>query len=295
MRHSFRIAVIALCAMPAAAMERPYAQRPTETLAIGNIPGTLTSQPAPLAGELFIPPKLADLPDNDYGRRVRRGRDIFTDTQKHAPRFAGNGLNCSSCHLSEGRKPHAAPLWGAYNLFPEYRGKNQQVNTFEMRVADCFRFSLDGMAPPLDSPEMQAIVAYAQWLSTGVPARQPVPGRGFVATRRDIEPSPDRGKVVYDSKCAICHGADGLGVRNADGIGYQFPPLWGRDSYNRAAGMHTVRTAAAYIKGNMPLGQSYSLGDQEAYDVALYIRLHQRPSDPRVGVLSNFMRMFAGF
>jgi thiosulfate dehydrogenase len=289
------IILLLVATWPVAGFERPYANRPTETTAISNIPGKITADPPPLAGQMFLPPQIADLPNNAYGRLVRRGRDIFTNTQKFAPQFAGNGLNCSSCHLSEGRKPHAAPLWGAYNMFPEYRGKNQLVNTFQMRIADCFRFSLDGMAPPADSPEMRAIVAYAQWLATGAPARKPLPGRGFVSTRRDIEPSPDRGKVVYDTKCAICHGANGLGVKNADGVGYQFPPLWGSASFNRAAGMFTVRTAAAFIKGNMPLGQPYSLGDQEAYDVALYMRLNQRPMDPRIGVISDFTRIFTGF
>ncbi len=295
MRSLRRALLLLLVPLSVAAFERPYRQGPNEVSGLTPLPGNVTEVAVTAPGTVFVPPSVKDIPDNDYGDLVRKGRDIFTDTQRHAPRFAGNGLNCSSCHLQEGRKADAAPLWGAFSQFPEYRGKNQQVNTFEMRLQDCFRFSLDGLAPPLDSPEMRALMAYAQWLSSGAPARKLLPGRGFVPTKREIEPSPDRGKVVYDTKCALCHGADGEGVKNADGVGYQFPPLWGDDSYNRAAGMHTVRTAASFIKGNMPLGRPNSLSDQEAYDVALYMRLHDRPIDPRIGIMSDFMRMFAGF
>ncbi len=44
---------------------------------------------------------------------------------------------------------------------------------------------------------------------------------------------PDAGSVVYAAKCAVCHGADGLGKRvgqRGDAQGYTFPPLWGPDS-----------------------------------------------------------------
>jgi thiosulfate dehydrogenase len=289
------IAGLALFAAGTAnALDWPYVQRPTQATALTGLAGTLQAEPIRTVGTLFIPPRIADLPDDSYGNLVKLGRNIFTDTQRFAPRFAGNGLNCSSCHLSEGRKPDAAPLWGAYPMYPSYRGKNEQVNTFEMRIQDCFRFSVDGLMPPLESPELRAVVAYAQWLATGAQVGKPLPGKGFVKVRRDIEPSPDRGKVVYEKKCAVCHGLNGRGVKRADGVGYQFPPVWGPESFNRGAGMFTVRTAAAYIKGNMPLGRPMSLPDQEAYDVALYIRLQVRPQDPRIGFMSDWMRMMSG-
>jgi thiosulfate dehydrogenase len=141
---------------------------------------------------------------------------------------------------------------------------------------------------------MQALMAYSQWLARGIPSGTVMPGRGFVPIKRDIEPSGDRGQIVYGMKCAVCHGADGKGVKAADNTRYQFPPLWGDDSFNRGAGMWTVRTAAAYIKGNMPLGRGMTLEDQEAYDVALFIRLKDRPVDPRRSLISDFTRGFAG-
>lgn len=62
--------------------------------------------------------------------------------------------------------------------------------------------------------------------------------------------------------------------------GYQFPPLWGPDSYNNGAGMSRLLTAAAYAMHNMPIGTAYDapvLTDVEAYDVAAYLISHKRP------------------
>ena len=72
--------------------------------------------------------------------------------------------------------------------------------------------------------------------------------------------------------------ARGCGQKN--GAGYQFPPLWGADSYNNGAGMARILTAAAYAMHNMPLGTTFStplLTDADAYDVAGYIVSQQRP------------------
>jgi thiosulfate dehydrogenase len=91
---------------------------------------------------------------------------------------------------------------------------------------------------------------------------------------------PGRGAEVYAQVCAACHGSDGLGQRAQNGLGYQFPPLWGPDSYNNGAGMSRLLTAAAYALHNMPLGTRFDapvLTDEQAYDVAGYIVSQNRP------------------
>ena len=50
---------------------------------------------------------------------------------------------------------------------------------------------------------------------------------------------------------------DGLGQRAATGAGYQFPPLWGPDSFNSGAEMSRLLTAAAYAMDNMPIDTPY--------------------------------------
>lgn len=68
--------------------------------------------------------------------------------------------------------------------------------------------------------------------------------------------------------------------RAQNGAGYQFPPLWGPDSYNNGAGMSRLLIAAAYAMHNMPIGTAFSapvLTDEDAYDVAAYVISQKRP------------------
>lgn len=212
---------------------------------------------------------------------VRLGREIFVDTKARAGAYVGNGLRCSNCHLDAGRLAHSAPLWGAYVAYPQYRKKDGRVNTFGARVQGCFRYSMNGKAPPLDSTEMVALESYAYWLATDAPVGRKLPGAGYPKQGFKPPQPPDyaRGETVYRQNCALCHGADGEGQRAADR--YVFPPLWGRDAYNWGAGMQDLDNAAAFIKANMPLSRGGTLSDQDAWDVALFVNAHERPQDPR--------------
>jgi thiosulfate dehydrogenase len=69
-------------------------------------------------------------------------------------------------------------------------------------------------------------------------------------------------------------------VRNANGSGYLYPPLWGADSFNDGAGMHRIITAANFIRANMPYGTTFErpqLTAEQAFDVAAYINTQARP------------------
>lgn len=260
-----------------------------------SLPHDLTVVPVVAPGEYHVPPPIEDIPESKYGDMVRLGRNIFVETQTYAKRYVGNGLNCANCHLQEGRKPHAAPLWAAYPMYPMYREKNRQVVTFQERLQDCFKYSLNGIAPALDSEEIRALTVYAHWLSTGIPNDTVVAGRGFARIDKSHDPSPFNGKVVYEQYCASCHGADMQGKKFTDRPGYMFPPLAGPDSYNKGAGMHKVKTCASFVKANMPLGKPYTLTDDQALEVCVHIFLQDRPWDPRKGVfMSLFMPVTEG-
>lgn len=265
----------------------PLEVRPSLVEPRVSLPSNLITVPVVNPGEFFVPPMVDDIPDDKTGDMIRLGRLIFTETQVYGKRFAGNGLNCTSCHLSEGRQPYAAPLWSAYPKYPVMRNKTKTVVTWEERVQDCFRYSLDGIAPAVDSPEMKALTTYAKWLSTGAPIGVNLPGGGFANIKKTHDPTPDNGEIIYHTQCAICHGEDGKGMKNTNGIGYMFPPLWGMDSFNRAAGLNKVKTAAQFIKANMPLGAGYTLTDDEALDVAAYMWINFRPDDPRTTFMMN--------
>lgn len=234
--------------------------------------------PAAHAGDIHRPPSLEAAPTDKYGALVRLGYRIVVDTPGSATRYVGNRLSCTNCHLDAGRRENAAPFWAAYVAYPSWRAKDDRVSTFQERVQHCFRFSLDGIPPALGSVELQAITAYAHYIATGAPVGAELPGRGFPElAKTGQDPNPDRGRGVYARHCGACHGDDGAGK---PGI----PPLWGSDSYNRGAGMANVRTAARFIKANMPLGNPV-LTDQDAMDVAAYINQQYRPHDPRKGLL----------
>lgn len=230
----------------------------------------------------FTPPPEADIPDDEFGRLIRRGLAIFTDTPREASAYVGDGLSCSNCHLDRGRRPGSAPMWSAWVSYPQFRAKDNQVNTFAMRIQGCFRFSMNGTPPPAESEIIVALQSYAYFLARGAPTGVKLEGAGFPALAEPAEePDIARGAAAYVQKCAACHGEDGAGRRTNAADRYQFPPLWGDASYNWGAGMANVDTAARFIKHNMPWGLSGALGDQEVWDIAIYINSRERPQDPR--------------
>ncbi|MEJ7813340.1 MAG: c-type cytochrome, partial [Gemmatimonadaceae bacterium] len=200
---------------------------------------------------------------------IRRGRALLDATRDSLPRHVGNALRCTTCHLDAGGRAGGIAWVGVYARFPQYRSRNGSVNVIEDRINDCFERSLAGRALPPAERDMRDIVAYMAWLSRGVAVGSPVAGQGL----RRIAPVPGdtaRGAAVFASSCARCHGAAGEGTTLAT-------PLWGRRSYTIGAGMARVRTAAAFIRHNMPYDRPGTLSDQEAFDVATYVNTRPRP------------------
>ncbi|WP_417324308.1 c-type cytochrome [Halarcobacter sp.] len=242
-------------------------------------------------------PDIDKLPDNDYGKLVRYGKELIVHTYKYigpevenmSMRFAGNNNSCQNCHLDAGTKKYSAPFIGTYGEFPQYRPREDGIGTLTARINGCMQRSMNGYPLPAEGKEMKAMKAYMHFLSQGYPVGgAKVDGRRLTkvdrkmvkTTKADVE----NGKKVYTKHCASCHGADGLGVKN-EGLanGYMFPALWGTDdTYNKGAGMYRILKAADFIKANMPLGATKEnpiLTDKESYDVAAYMNQdsHYRP------------------
>jgi len=248
-------------------------------LAVAAASATTGAKPA----ALFQPPSEQEMPRDEFGQTVKMGKDIFEHTERYASQYVGNNTNlrCSSCHLDAGRLAHSAPLWAAYVSYPAYRSKNKHVNTFPERLQGCFKYSMNGKAPPLGDPVLVALESYAYWLASGAYIDSKIPGRGYPTVPKPPLPRDyGRGQLVFEQHCALCHGADGAGQLDAHGRP-AFPALWGAKSFNWGAGMGSIKNAAGFIKANMPLGLGGTLSDQQAWDVATFMNSHERPQDPR--------------
>lgn len=230
-----------------------------------------------------------DLTDSREDRLVKYGYDIITRSSEHigplAPnagnRYAGNNLSCQNCHLEGGTKRASASFVGVANRFPQFRGRENKMGTLAERINGCMERSMNGKAMPENSLEMQAMIAYMEWLSEDVPADKEADYKGFVKVKLpEVKADLVKGKAIFVKHCQSCHMEDGQGQRPSETGLYVYPPLWGADTYNHGAGMHRVITAAEFIKGNMPYLQATwdqpILTDEEAYHVAAYINSFDR-------------------
>jgi thiosulfate dehydrogenase len=246
-------------------------------------------------------PEVSALPRDARGQSIRDGRDLILATYAFigpnvddaAKRFAGNNLACTNCHLGGGTTKFGLPLFGIYNDFPAYSARTGGPISIEDRINSCMTRSMNGRALPNDAPEMRAMVAYVEFLSTGVPAGQQVPGLGAGKMKElSRAADPERGRAVYARSCAACHKPDGAGVprdRGALQLGYMMPPLWGPGSYNDGAGMARLINFANFVHFNMPHGADYlnpQLTPEQAWDVAAYVLSQPRPQ--RAGLAKDF-------
>ncbi|MCD8478309.1 MAG: c-type cytochrome [Sulfurospirillum sp.] len=238
-------------------------------------------------------PDESSIPNNLFGDTVRYGKALVSETYKYIGpevadpkmRYAGNNFACATCHQEAGTKKWSAPFMATMGNFPQYRNRDENIGSIEERVNGCMERSMNGRALPENGKEMRAIVTYMHWLAQGIPVGAKVSGAEFPQVDRKMvmnrAADPIAGEKVYKEHCASCHGENGEGVkREGKANGYEFPALWGKDSYNTGAGMYRVLRAADWIVANMPLGadnHNRVLTDAQAYDVAAYINNYDKP------------------
>ena len=279
MRHA-RVATVLLCCLAAAA----NAQTATPKIAG-------TAQPLPP----WHVPDITALPDNETGRMIRYGQDlaghttalIGPDAPTPAQRYSGNGLECTNCHIDAGTSRFALPWVGIAGLYPAFSARIDAKQDLAGRVNDCMERSMNGRPLPLGSREMQALLAYLKFLGSEQPAGQAPIGRGAPALPLPTRAAdPKHGATIYRSVCAACHQANGQGVqfqlgdRVTEQRRYVYPPLWGPESYNDAAGMARIITAAWFVHANMPKGVTFQypiLATDDAYDVMAFVNTQPRP------------------
>ncbi|MBI1860606.1 MAG: c-type cytochrome [Deltaproteobacteria bacterium] len=238
-----------------------------------------------------ISPKrsVEDLPQDRVSNEIRYGFELFRNTalylgpQGSVGQYLGNRTNCQNCHLDAGTRLFGGSLRSAHGSYPQYRDRNANFITLSDRINQCIERPHHGRPLPLDGREIKALMLYMRWLGESTTVGERLIGDDL------LEPpllaraaSPEKGRHVFATHCARCHGDNGEG-KLLDHRAYLYPPLWGPESFSIGSSMHRVRKAAAFIKYNMPFGTSWKkplLTDEEAYDVAAFIdddRIHPRP------------------
>lgn len=233
-------------------------------------------------GRLWIAAKpVKEHPDSlkAYGRELIAHTARFLGPEGSVAQIS-NGMNCQNCHLDAGTKEFGNNYRAVAANYPKYRARSGTIENIYRRINDCFERSLNGKVLDTGSREMQAIAAYILSVGQGIPAKTTPKGSGiYKLAYLDRAVDPVKGKLVYDAKCITCHGADGQGVKS--GPEYSFPPLWGKNSYNSAAGLYRMSNLAGYVYANMPQGATHSapqLTEEQAWDVAAFINSQDRPS-----------------
>lgn len=256
-------------------------------------PAIIKAPPPPVAARytadsLWMGPDTASIAGLEETRAslVRYGRDLIARTAAYlgpngSVGHLTNGMNCQNCHLDAGTKPWGNNYGAVWSQYPKFRERSGGIESVVKRVNDCVERSLNGTALDSTSREMQAILAYMEWVGTDVAPSVKPKGTGIAdLPYLDRPADPARGAKVFTAKCMSCHDADGQGKKNSDGLTYQYPPLWGEHSFNIGAGLYRLSRFAGYVKNNMPQGATYEnpqLTNEEAWDVAAYVNSQQRP------------------
>jgi thiosulfate dehydrogenase len=234
----------------------------------------------------WVAPDLETIKGSALESQILYGKELIANTAKYlgpqgSVKAISNGMNCQNCHLDAGTKIFGNNYGSVASTYPKFRARSGSSENIYKRVNDCFERSLNGQ--PLDSmsQEMQAIKMYLLFLGSNVEKGTVVKGSGLKELPfLDRAADPAKGKAIYLAKCASCHMQNGEGVKAGDGLVYTYPPLWGKHSYNDAAGLYRVSNFAKYVKYNMPLGATYEspqLTDEEAWDLAAYVNSQPRP------------------
>ena len=266
---------------------------------------------------LYVAPDEATIPNTTQGNRIRYGKRILEETYKSLGPNSGlpggsyvtSQLSCTNCHIESGRAAYGQPweaiffkygITNADGNIGQFSGRSNRYLDMKNRIHDCTIRSMNGRQLPDDSEELLSMIAYMEWLSTGIKVfdangvgdwnRLALHGAGNVAVSAPVDAAgkqraadPVRGKTVYQDNCAACHGDTGEGVWDATAQKYIYPAVWGQYSFNDGAGMYRLRTAVGFVKGNMPYGwanasdTTHMLSNADSWDAMAYVVSNSRP------------------
>ncbi len=231
-------------------------------------------------------PDINSITDAKLKEQVVYGKELIAHTSKYlGPKGSvlqiSNGMNCQNCHLQAGTVVWGNNYGSVASLYPKFRARSGMVENIYKRVNDCFERSLNGKALDTTGKEMLAIEAYIKFIGSNVAKGKKAEGSGFKDLAFiDRAADPGKGLTVFTAKCQSCHQQNGGGVFTVDSTEFQYPALWGKNSFNDGAGLYRISNFAKYVKYNMPQPTTYQnpqLTDEEAWDVAAFVLTQTRP------------------
>lgn len=233
----------------------------------------------------WIIPDTLEITDAGQAGLVKYGRALVVNTSyyfgpKGVIAHKSSGLNCQNCHLNAGTKLFGNNFSLVATGYPRFKERSGTVETVVKKVEDCFERSLNGSRIDSNSREMKAFEAYLLWIGKNVKKGTKPEGSGIEELPFLDRPADSaKGRVVYLSKCQVCHGKEGQGTLNTSGTSYTYPPLWGQHSYNIGASIYRLSKFAGYVKRNMPLNadKAAQLTVAQAWDVAAFINSQSHP------------------
>jgi len=217
----------------------------------------------------YFPPGPGAAPPSQQ-KQVLRGQDLLANTRTRLASDVGNSLSCNSCHfasgLSSGGRNNGFSLVGVAAAPPS----DDMPFDLEARIDTCFRRNLDGHAPAHGSVELEAMLAYLRWISSGIPYLTDVPWLKPQPLAGDRPADPEAGQQTERQVCAPCHGDHGQGTRIA-------PATHGPASFTGQSNLLAVGVLERFLYDNMPRGNP-NLSVQAAADAAAYLRGQARPN-----------------
>ena len=130
--------------------------------------------------------------DDSLEAAIRYGRELIANTSHYLGQQGTvmrntNGLNCQNCHLDAGTRPWGNNYGAVWSTYPKFRARSGGMESAAKRVNDCVERSLNGTALDTNGREMRSILAYMEWLGTGI-AREDIIGRTWNSILPNVAP-----------------------------------------------------------------------------------------------------------